>query len=182
MSERECIGVIHPVDFSEMPGVADVLRNAFTGEAAEIIRMASGLLSLPPSSSVECWGIFDDGVLRGFIGLSPAELSQPTNLRVFILAPLAVHPERQGRGYGRQLVKHAIASLQSQGVDTLLVYGDPVLYQRFGFEAAGAERFVPPYPLEFSFGWQVNTLSAKAMPVKPIRFRCVAALDDPCYW
>ena len=173
---------IQQVDFSDMDGIADVLRHAFSDEASEIIRLASGLLSMSSNSGTECWGLWYDGVLRGFVGLSPAELAQDIDLSMCLLAPFAVYPTLQGRGYGRQLVERAIASLQSQGVDALLVYGDPILYQRFGFETAGAELFVPPYPLEMSFGWQVNMLSDKALPGNPIAFRCVTALDDPCYW
>ena len=40
------------------------------------------------------------------------------------------------------------------GVDILFVYGDPKYYSRFGFSADAAVRYIPPYRLQYPFGWQ----------------------------
>lgn len=59
----------------------------------------------------------------------------------YALAPLAVHPDYQGRGVGTALAGEALAraaaSAQVSNAPTsLLVLGEPVYYSRFGFEPA----------------------------------------------
>ena len=65
----------------------------------------------------------------------------------------AVRSEHQKRGVGSGLVQSGIQQLSDMSVQWLFVYGDPQYYGRFGFTAEVAEGFVPPYPLEFPFGW-----------------------------
>ena len=51
------------------------------------------------------------------------------------LGPLAVRPERQGKGIGSQLVRDALAALDQQGASGCVVLGEPDYYGRFGFKA-----------------------------------------------
>lgn len=52
-----------------------------------------------------------------------------------ILAPLAVLPERQGRGVGSALARRGIEVCRERGRQALLVLGHPTYYPRFGFSA-----------------------------------------------
>ncbi len=52
------------------------------------------------------------------------------------LAPMAVHPERQNRGVGKELVRAGIARLESESCPFIIVLGHPAYYPRFGFERA----------------------------------------------
>jgi putative acetyltransferase len=52
------------------------------------------------------------------------------------LAPMAVLPERQGRGIGSQLVRAGLAALKAAGVGAVVVLGHPKYYPRFGFVPA----------------------------------------------
>lgn len=52
------------------------------------------------------------------------------------LAPLAVHPDHQGRGVGSALVNEAIARADRGGHPAIVLLGGPAFYERFGFQPA----------------------------------------------
>jgi putative acetyltransferase len=49
------------------------------------------------------------------------------------LAPVGVHPQRQGAGIGRQLIEAGLEELARLGESVVVVVGDPRYYSRFGF-------------------------------------------------
>jgi len=61
--------------------------------------------------------------------------------RALGLAPLAVAPERQGRGIGGGLVRAGLARAGEEGWEAVFVLGDPDHYGRFGFSLAAAAPF-----------------------------------------
>src|SRR5687768_14135673 len=48
------------------------------------------------------------------------------------LAPLAVAPDRQGRGIGSGLVRDGLRLLSPHQIDAVIVVGHPEFYRRFG--------------------------------------------------
>ncbi len=101
---------------------------------------------------------------------------------VFILAPLAVATDRQGRGVGRGLVAHGLTALRAAGVDVALTYGDPAYYAKAGF-APIREAFAPaPIALKQPEGWLAQSLTERALTPLAGPSRCVAALNDPAFW
>lgn len=101
---------------------------------------------------------------------------------VFLLAPVAVATDRQGRGIGQGLLKHGLAELRAAGIDIAMTYGDPNYYGRVGFAPVGEAEAPAPFPLTQPEGWLWQSLTDR--PPMPLRgpSRCVAALDDPAYW
>lgn len=61
------------------------------------------------------------------------------------LAPLAVRPDRQGRGLGSALVRSGLESAVQFGAFGVLVLGEPAYYPRFGFSAELAGKVAAPY-------------------------------------
>jgi len=57
-----------------------------------------------------------------------------TRQNALLLGPLAVHPMMQGAGLGTELMKHALAAVDSAGYERILLVGDISYYYRFGFE------------------------------------------------
>ena len=73
-----------------------------------------------------------------------------TRLRVggrdaLALAPLAVRPDRQGRGVGSALVRAALDGAREAGERLVVVLGEPAYYGRFGFVPAATLGITGPY-------------------------------------
>lgn len=81
-----------------------------------------------------------------------------------LLAPLAVAPDRQGRGIGSALVRAGLRRLARAGVAHVFVLGDPAYYGRFGF--VPEHRVAPPYPLPAAWreAWQSLALDGAQAP------------------
>ncbi|MCB1930337.1 MAG: N-acetyltransferase [Rhodocyclaceae bacterium] len=121
-----------------------------------------------------------DGLVIGHIAFSPVTADLDEGWSGYILAPLGVVPEYQQAGVGSSLIEAGMARLSGDGVDVVLVYGDPNYYGRFGF--AAAVRFLPPYELQYPFGWQAKQLHDDSSDNRITRISCVAALCDPSLW
>jgi len=82
----------------------------------------------------------DAGELIGFTMLSYVSAGERD---VLILTPMAVRPDRQRRGVGKEVVRAAIAAADARGEPVVLVEGVPSYYPQFGFRSAtelGLER------------------------------------------
>lgn len=60
------------------------------------------------------------------------------------LAPLAVAPDYQKQGIGKDLVKAGLEKCRYMGNKLVIVLGDPKYYSRFGFELASNHDIIPP--------------------------------------
>ena len=82
-----------------------------------------------------------DGAVAGHVLFSPMAAPFPA----LALAPVAVLPERQGRGIGGALIREGLARAEARGWRGVFVLGEPAYYRRFGFDAKAAEGFASPY-------------------------------------
>lgn len=73
-----------------------------------------------------------EGRVVGHIAFSPATVGERTS-GWFLLGPLAVLPDVQGRGIGSLLVRAGLAELRLRGASGCVLVGDPGFYGRFGF-------------------------------------------------
>ena len=62
------------------------------------------------------------------------------------LAPVAIHPEHQGRGHGRRMIGQLTEWARIAG-QTVVVLGQPEFYESAGFSRARAARLSSPYPI-----------------------------------
>ena len=104
------------------------------------------------------------------------------NIKAFILAPLAVKPVRQKMKVGSTLIKHGIENLRLKGTEIVFVYGDPAYYSKFGFLSKQSHLFIPPYKLQYPFGWQYLQLGKYPLPSSPVCLTCAPALRNPALW
>lgn len=168
---------------TDQDSVQNVIETAFSDEENNIIMtLAKDLLhenTNPPIRSLIAE--VQDQVI-GYVSYSPVFLGSDTYASGYILAPLAVSPQHQKQGIGSSLIHAGIDMLTKEGVGVLLVYGDPDYYGRFGFREETGRSFIPPYPLEYPFGWTGMILSGTAMPKTPVKLTCVSALSKPDLW
>jgi putative acetyltransferase len=76
----------------------------------------------------------DDGEVVGHIAFSRASVGG-VSAGWYLLGPVAVLPERQGRGVGRALVESGLGELRARSASGCVLVGDPGFYRRFGFAA-----------------------------------------------
>jgi putative acetyltransferase len=163
--------------------VRDVYLSAFpAGEREVVSTLALALLSeqTRPGTISLVAQTGDDVV--GHVAFSPVIVGNVPSLRGYILAPLAVRHEFQGRGAGSRLVEEGMHRLSATGVHLVFVYGDPEYYGRFGFTAHTAKPYEPPYRLQYPFGWQAAALDKGAAEGASGAVLCVAPLCDPALW
>lgn len=72
------------------------------------------------------------------------------DLPALLLGPIAVRPDRHGRGYGAALMNHALDAARDLGHAIVLLVGDADYYARFGFGRAPAQALSLPGPVDES--------------------------------
>ena len=160
-----------------------VYWDAFADDERErVARLAVDLLSEQIAPAAVSFVVEVEESIVAHMAVSPVVISGHEQLRGFILSPLGVRKDHQARGVGSQLVEYGIQYLSELSADLLLVYGDPQYYRRFEFSAEVAEPFLPPYELQFPFGWQARLLSKRVSVNAPAPIACVSALSDPGLW
>ncbi len=99
----------------------------------------------------------DGGELVGFTMLSYVRAG---TREVLILTPMAVRPDRQRGGVGKQVVRAAVAAADARGEPVILVEGVPSYYPQFGFRSASALGFERPDPRIPEAAWMALPLAA----------------------
>lgn len=176
---------MHIRDATSLDGDAihSIYWSAFAeGERELVAKLAVNLLSEETTPHTISLVAESDGAVVGHVAFSPVAIENNNGVQGYILAPLAVKPEYQKRRIGAKLVNTGIQQLSDDGVDIVLVYGDPDYYGRFGFAPGAAEQFLPPYELQYAFGWQGLALSERGAATSPARIACVKSLNDPALW
>ena len=168
---------------TDWASIQKIVLTAFSEEENKaIVKLVADLFSEASRPPIRHLVAEIDNQAIGYVAYSPICLEAGASMIGYILAPLAVSPEHQHGGVGSSLVKRGIEILSKEGVDVLLVYGDPKYYERFGFEKESARSFVPPYSLEYPFGWLGMMLKGVEAPKSPIKFECVKSLNKPELW
>jgi len=164
----------------DVSAIGMVIEKAFCDEENKLImNLVVELSEETISPSIKSLVAEVDNQVIGYVSFSPIFLKSDSSISGYILAPLAVVPKHQKKGIGSNLIKSGIDMLTENGVGAILVYGDPDYYRRFGFKAEIGLSFVPPYSLQYPFGWTGMMLNETSIPEQPIQFDCVAALSKP---
>lgn len=180
-----------PVEFLKGTGgeeqrISGLFEAVFTAsegaeEGSVIGRLVRNLLSDTPSEDIQVFTGIENAELAGgaiFTRLTYADDPR----KVFILSPMAVATEWQGKGVGQALLTHALAALRADGVDVVITYGDPAFYGKVGFMALSEADAASPLPLSLPVGWIGQSLNDDALAPLQGRCACVPALRNPDIW
>lgn len=85
------------------------------------------------------------GRLVASVRLTPIRVGEARGL---LLGPLVVHPAEKQRGYGKALVRHALAAAAERGHAFVVLVGDEPYYGPLGFAALGPGRVRMPGPVD----------------------------------
>ena len=152
------------------------------GEREVVSKLAVNLLAEEATPQTISLVAESEGIVVGHVAFSPVTIDNDRNFRGYILAPLAVKPDFQKRRIGSKLIESGMQQLLKMGVNILFVYGDPEYYSKFGFSADVADRYTPPYKLQYPFGWQAIVLNKCNIAKSSINIACVTSLCDPELW
>ncbi|MCH7806092.1 MAG: N-acetyltransferase [Proteobacteria bacterium] len=122
---------IRPEENQDLSGVRDVNFLAFgqvlEGRIVDLLRDA-GALTISLVAEVE-------GQIIGHIAFSPVTIeTNPENLSLLGLGPMAVAPEFQKQGIGAEMISRGLKLCRAGGCQAVVVLGHPGYYPRFGFQ------------------------------------------------
>lgn len=111
-----------------------------------------------------------------------SRLTLPNNQTAFILSPMAIVPDHQGKGLGQKLIHYGLEYLKAQKIDLVFTFGDPNFYSKTGFKALSEDIIKAPLKLSYPEGWLVQSLNnSDVVKIKGVT-KCVSALNDQRYW
>ncbi len=129
--------------------------------------------------------------LYGFVAIENEEiigsifftrLTFESEVNAFLLSPVAIHTNYQGKGIGQKLINFGINHLKENGVGLVFTYGDPKFYSKVGFSLITEKLAKAPLKLTYPEGWLGQSLvSDEIEPITGSSY-CVEALNKPGYW
>lgn len=169
----------------DLIGLLAVEEKAFgETEGPVIIELVRDLLKDPTAQPLLSLIALHDQKIVGHILFTKAVINGFAEAESAILAPLAVEPGFQNRGVGGSLIKKGLKLLADAGVKLVFVLGHPTYYPKFGFEPAGRQGIIAPYPIPAAVeeAWMVRELNPGYIGRITGPVKCAKALDHPEHW
>lgn len=149
-------------------------------EGEMIGHLTRDFMSDTPKGDLYCFVAREDEQIVGSIFFS--RITFECEVKAFILAPVAVRTDYQGKGVGQKLITFGLNSLSKDEVDLAITYGDPNFYSKVGFQSV-TEAVVPaPLTLQHPEGWLAQSLRGDKIQSIEGKSSCVEALNKPEYW
>ncbi|MDV5169624.1 N-acetyltransferase [Photobacterium rosenbergii] len=149
-------------------------------EGKVIGQLVSELLESTKSEDIFTFIAKDENEIVGSILFT--RLTFESDKTAFLLAPVAVSTQSQGKGIGQALIKTGLEALKQHGVDLVFTYGDPSFYTKIGFERITEQEFQAPLPLSYPHGWMAQSLTEQPLAAIAGSSSCVEAFDKPELW
>jgi len=170
---------------SDIGAIVALFQRVFSDAEGEaegqvIADFVKELISTTPPSAVIGFTAWEGDAVVG--GIFFSQLIVPSGQLAFILSPVAVSTDVQGRGIGQALIRYGLDHLKSLGVELVFTYGDPGYYSKVGFEQITEAIVKAPCPLSQPIGWLAQSLDGGALLAMSGPTRCVEALNDSGLW
>lgn len=121
----------------------------------------------------------NDEIIGGVIF---SRLTFKSDIKAYILSPMATSTKHQGKGIGQKLINFGLNILKENGVELAITYGDINFYSKVGFNVISEEIVKAPLKLSYPEGWLGQSLvSDKIDPIAGKSY-CVEALNKPDLW
>jgi predicted N-acetyltransferase YhbS len=151
-------------------------------ESGKIIeKLVTDFLSKTSENKLRVFVAVDGEKLIGGICFTQLEFEQ-SDISTFMMAPVAVLTEYQGKGVGQQLINYGHQILKKEGAEWVITYGDINFYRKVGYQQVNEDVIPAPQTLQFPHGWLAQSLGE--IPIQPIKGKsfCVDEIIDPVYW
>ena len=165
--------------------VINLFTSVFTSSEGEkegklIGHLVSELSSGIDNQNIICFGTYIEESIVGSIFFTRLRFNEP--VQAYMLAPVAVSTEHQGKGIGQALINYGLNELKNRSVNVTITYGDPSLYSKVGFEPISENVIQAPLELSMPVGWLGQSLTSDPIPTIHERPTCVKEFNDPAYW
>jgi predicted N-acetyltransferase YhbS len=149
-------------------------------EGRLIGKLASELSLEIDNQKIICFGTYEEETLIGVIFFTRLRFNEA--IQVYMLAPVAVSTEHQGKGVGQALIRYGLNELKNRSVSVVITYGDPSFYAKVGFRALSESVIKAPLELSMPEGWLGQSLTDQPIPTINKRPACVTQFNDTAYW
>jgi predicted N-acetyltransferase YhbS len=137
-----------PLGLADGDAVEALLDLSFGRERRQrtAYRLRDGVAAEPVAS---CAAFDEHGQLVGSLQSWPLALvgEDGAQTPLWLVGPIAVHPDRRSEGIGRTMLRRALAAIDETGIPAALI-GDPEYYGPFGFTADATGHWELPGPFE----------------------------------
>lgn len=106
----------------------------------------------------------------------------PSNQTAFMLSPVAIATNEQGKSIGQKIINHGLNHLNSINTDLVFTYGDPNYYSKVGFEPISENVVSAPFKLSQPEGWLAQSLDGSEINPMQGSTKCVKAFNDQALW
>lgn len=139
-----------PEDFDYI----DELLNAAFGQPDEALIMRN--LRLTPDLILALVAE-SHGAVVGHVAFSRLAATNSYGVhQLACLAPMAVRPDRQRQGIGAALIRRGVETLRERHFPAIVLVGDPVYYNKFGFKVEAAALLESPYSGPYLQGLELS--------------------------
>ncbi|MBI1298871.1 GNAT family N-acetyltransferase [bacterium] len=171
----------------ESQAIVQLFASVFTASEGEtegtlIGRLAEDLFEKTDAQDLFNFVAEDEGRIVGAISFSRMRFEDDNDMETFLLAPVAVHSDHQGKGIGQALINHGLKELKDAGVGIVFTYGDPAFYGKVGFRPISPETVAAPFELSFPEGWLGQSLLDDSTEMPAGKCTCVEAFNNSVYW
>ncbi len=170
---------------SDIAEIEQLFAKVFTDSEGQaeglIIRgLVHDLIQTTDTQDIYGFVAIDNNQILGSIIFT--NLTFENGINAFILSPVAILTNQQGKGIGQTLINFGIKELTNEGVKLVFTYGDPNYYSKVGFRAISEEIAKAPQKMSQPEGWLCQSLVGDK--IEPIigNSYCVEALNKPEYW
>lgn len=111
-----------------------------------------------------------------------SKLTLESDISAFLLSPVAIRTNHQGKGVGQKLINFGLDALKQNGVELVVTYGDPSFYSKVGFNLITEEIVKAPFKLTQPEGWLGRSLVSDEIEPITGNSYCVEAFNNPEYW
>ncbi len=150
-------------------------------EAIAISALVKKYLQNYPRADLKGFVALESGQIVGCVFFSQLKYIQ-SDKKVFILSPMAVKTQLQGKGIGQELINYAHEALRKEGVNLTTTYGDINFYAKTGYELVSDDLIAAPLKLSYPEGWLAYSLDGNT----PLKIEgpsnCIPELDDQNLW
>lgn len=173
------------IDSTNQLEIVKLFSSVFTdseGKAAgeTIGNLACDLSKVIDTENILCFATYEQDLIIGAVFFTRLYFKE--NVTIFMLAPIAISTDHQGKGVGQSLINYGLSELRKRSVEVVVTYGDPLFYSKVGFSLLSEKVIQSPLKLSMPEAWLGMSLTDGQIPCLDEKPTCVSEFNNPSLW